>query len=218
MIWLHYHINGPPAPALAPSPPPKPQSHPTHTLPKMLLRVPVSTPPPLSPREEVPYTHRKHAIMMVSHNMELSMGQQAFHQVCVCGVGARGTGSVWEVTSISAAMSPPERGLERDPLKFCNVKIESKGRRHAVMMVCHTTWRSARDNRPPHQVCMRVRGTEFGVLHCTAAAAAWIHLSPVQFAELNNGIQDANLLCHRAKHPFYLSNNLHQHTHPVPMV
>lgn len=32
-------------------------------------------------REEVPYTHRKHAIMMVTHNMELAIGQQTFQQV-----------------------------------------------------------------------------------------------------------------------------------------
>jgi len=32
-------------------------------------------------REEVPYTHRKHAIMMVSHDMELNVGLQTFQQV-----------------------------------------------------------------------------------------------------------------------------------------
>jgi hypothetical protein len=38
-------------------------------------------------REEVPYTHRKHSIMMVTHNMELSIGQQTFQQVTNLTVG-----------------------------------------------------------------------------------------------------------------------------------
>jgi hypothetical protein len=33
-------------------------------------------------RQEVPYTHRRHAIMMVSQKMELHIGQQTFHEVC----------------------------------------------------------------------------------------------------------------------------------------
>eukprot|EP00878_Enallax_costatus_P011950 GHUV01012477.1.p1 GENE.GHUV01012477.1~~GHUV01012477.1.p1 ORF type:complete len:182 (+),score=37.43 GHUV01012477.1:207-752(+) len=32
-------------------------------------------------RQEVPYTHRHHAIMMISNRMELHIGEQTFHQV-----------------------------------------------------------------------------------------------------------------------------------------
>lgn len=32
-------------------------------------------------RQEVPYTHRHHAIMMVTTKMELHIGEQTFHEV-----------------------------------------------------------------------------------------------------------------------------------------
>jgi hypothetical protein len=32
-------------------------------------------------RQEVPYTHRHHAIMLVTPRMELHIGQQTFHEV-----------------------------------------------------------------------------------------------------------------------------------------
>lgn len=70
---------------LPPPPPPQSQFCPACVRPLCMcvLRVCVSLPPPTH-REEVPYTHRMHAIMMVSHNMELSMGQQTFQQVVLC--------------------------------------------------------------------------------------------------------------------------------------